>query len=187
MNFRAKRRIKLEFVIPESAAVGLSDLEGLLRELTDDIKVEDNSYLSEVLSKTSGKSPRSSKSALEYNTRALRINNQVSKELTDSSRHWGYYGPCNQNSVVSDASEISDLSESEGETLGSKDSTRSADSDSEDLSFISYSDSVFESPVIQNFVRQNDKQDLKLYHSKRSINELKEYPTGGEIKRTKYY
>ena len=186
MNFVAKRRIKIEFVVPESAAVGLTDLEELLRKLTDDLKLEDNSYLSEVISKSSRKNPRSSETALEYDTRAPHIHNQVSEELTDSSRYRGYYGPCDQNSVVSDASGISDLSESDGETLGSEDSTRSSDSDSEDLSFISYSESVFESPVIKNFVRQNDQQELKLYNNKRGINDLQEHPAGGDIKRTKY-
>ena len=55
MNFVPKKKIKLEFVIPESAAVCLSDLEEFLRKLTDNIKVEENSYLSEVSSESSGK------------------------------------------------------------------------------------------------------------------------------------
>ena len=55
MNFVPNKKIKLEFVIPELVAVGLSDLEKFLRKRTDDIKVEENSYLSEVSSEGSGK------------------------------------------------------------------------------------------------------------------------------------
>ena len=55
MDFVPKKRIKLEFVIPESVAVGLSDLEEFLRKRTNNIKVEENSYLSEVSSEGSGK------------------------------------------------------------------------------------------------------------------------------------
>ena len=162
MNFVTKKRIKLEFVIQESVAVGLSDLEDFLRNLTNHIKVEEYSYLSEVLSESSEETPGSSESARKYNKRARpHLHNQASKELSNSSKYRGYYGLCDQNSVVSDATEISDLSEysssppsvvnfpvskSDGETLGSKDSTRSADSRSEDLSFISYSEAFLNPP-----------------------------------------
>ena len=50
-----KKKIKLEFVVPESVAVGLSDLEEFLRKRKNGIKVEENSYLSEVFSESSEK------------------------------------------------------------------------------------------------------------------------------------
>ena len=58
MNFIPKKKIKLEFVILESVAVGLSDLKDFLREQrehTDNIKVEESSYLSKVSSESSEK------------------------------------------------------------------------------------------------------------------------------------
>ena len=63
MSFVPKKRIKLEFVIPESVVVGLSDLEDFLREYTDNIKVEESSYLSDIPSKSSEETPGSTESA----------------------------------------------------------------------------------------------------------------------------
>ena len=80
--------------------------------------------------------------------------------------------------MLSDLSEYSGLppnvvdipvSEPDGESLGSTDSMRSVNTESnskkEESSFISYSDSIHDSPVIQTFVRQNDEQKLKLFMS----------------------
>ena len=84
------------------------------------------------------------------------------------------------------------VSEPDEESLGSTDSTRSFDSESDsenkDSSFISYSESIHNSPVIQTFVRQNDEQELKLYHSKKRVKEPWNYPAaGGNLKRTRYW
>ena len=196
MTFTSKKKIKLEFVIPESVAVGLSDLEQFLRERTDDIKVEENSYLSEVSSESSGKTPKSAPS-----TRKSSVASSESSEFRD------YYGPGNHESVASDASVLSCLSEysglpanvvdtpasePEGESLGSTDSTRSIDTESdtegEESSFISSSESIHDSTVIKTFVRQNDEQELRLYHSKKRVKEPWNYPpAGGNLKRTRYY
>ena len=53
------------------------------------------------------------------------------------------------------------VSELRGKSLGSEDSTRSVDTTSEDLSFLSHLESIHEFPVIQAFVRQNKKQEAK--------------------------
>ena len=107
-------------------------------------------------------------------------------------------------SVVSELSEYSGLpasivscaeSEPSGETLGSTDSTRSIDGVSDNnprrishnLSFVSHSESVHESPVIQAFVRQNDKQDLRLYKQSKQEQEPWKYPSERENKCTKFW
>ena len=199
MNFVLKRRIKLEFVIAGSESVGISNLEKLIREHTDDIKVEETSYLSEVPSEGSEENPGTTASTREYKRARSYIDSQASEASEESSRD--YYGPCDQNSAVSDATEISDLSEyssaptnvvtfrvsePDGESLGSKDTVRSADSESENLSFISYSESIHESTAIQSFVRQNDEQELKLYRTSKRNREPFTDPTLG-IKRTRYW
>ena len=199
MNFVLKRRIKLEFVIAGSESVGISNLEKLIREHTDDIKVEETSYLSEVPSEGSEETRGTTASTREYKRARSYIDSQASEASEESSRD--YYGPCDQNSAVSDATEISDLSEyssaptnvvtfrvsePDGESLGSKDTVRSADSESENLSFISYSESIHESTAIQSFVRQNDEQELKLYRTSKRNREPFTDPTLG-IKRTRYW
>ena len=199
MNFVLKRRIKLEFVIAGSESVGISNLEKLIREHTDDIKVEETSYLSEVPSEGSEENPGTTASTREYKRARSYIDSQASEASEESSRD--YYGPCDQNSAVSDATEISDLSEyssaptnvvtfrvsePEGESLGSENTERSADSESENLSFISYSESIHESTAISSFVRQNDEQELKLYRTSKRNREPFTNPTLG-IKRTRYW
>ena len=91
---------------------------------------------------------------------------QSSVASSKSSEYRDYFWPGDHRSVASDTTVLSDLSEysglppsvvdipvsePDGESLGSTDSTRSADSKSEDLSFISHSESIHESPVIQTF------------------------------------
>ena len=200
MNFVLKRRIKLEFVIPGSESVGLSDLEEFLREHTDDIKVEETSYFSEVPSEGSEETPGTTASTREYKRARSYIDSQTSEASSEESSR-DYYGPCDQNSAVSDATEISGLSEyssaptnvvtfrvsePDGESLGSEDTERSADSESENLSFISYSESIHESRAVSSFVRQNDEQELKLYRTSKRNREPFTKPTLG-IKRTRYW
>ena len=61
MNFRPKKRIKVEFVVPDCVNVSLGDLEVFLREHTNEVTVEDlveSCCLSEVPQKVPKKSIR---------------------------------------------------------------------------------------------------------------------------------
>ena len=58
MSFRAKKRIKVEFVVPDCVAIWLSDLKEFLCEHTNKVVVEylvESCYLSEVSSESSEK------------------------------------------------------------------------------------------------------------------------------------
>ena len=78
--------------------------------------------------------------------------------------------------------------EPDGETLGSVDSTRSVDSNSEDLSFISHTESVRDILPVKRFLEQNNEQDTKRLKRvptvKRGLDELEEYPR--DVKRSRY-
>ena len=67
MNFRPKKRIKVEFVIPD---VRLGNLEVILREHTNKVTVEylvESCYLSKVPSEILEETPGSTPSARQYN------------------------------------------------------------------------------------------------------------------------
>ena len=158
--------------------------------VVEDLK--ESSYLYEVPSKSSKETPGSTTSVRQYNKRARSyIDSQASEESSEESSR-GYYGPCDQKSFISDATVFSGLSEYSGlpvsvvsfpvselrgKSLGSEDSTRSVDTTSEDLSFLSHLESIHKSPVIRAFVFQNKKHK----HNNKPCN----YPTLGHIKRTK--
>ena len=90
----------------------MSDLEDFLREHTDDIKVEESSYLSEVPSESSEKTPGSTPSTRQYNKCARSfIHSQASKVSSKSSTYRGYNGPCDnkraRSFIHSQASKVS--------------------------------------------------------------------------------
>ena len=105
------KRIKVEFVVPNSIEVRLGDLEEFLHNHTNEVKVEDLqeiSYLSEVPSEISEESPGSTPSTRQYNKRGRSfIHSQASEASSGSSTYRGYHGPCDQNSAVSDISDLS--------------------------------------------------------------------------------
>ena len=59
MNFRPKKKVQVEFIVPDSVDVRAGDLEEFLRQYTKKAKVEshvENIYLSEVSLKVPKKS-----------------------------------------------------------------------------------------------------------------------------------
>ena len=182
MNFRPKKKIQVEFIVPDCVDVRAGDLEEFLRPYTKKAKVEshvENTYLSEVSSESSEETPGSTPSAREYNRRARNFVESQASETSAEGSTQGHRVINVPNSTGSDESVASELteysglptsvvscveSEPSGRTLGSKDSTRSSDSSGdEDLSFVSHTESIHESPVIKAFVRQNNAQDLRLF------------------------
>ena len=82
MNFRPKKKIQVEFIVPDCVDVKAGDLEEFLGQYTKKAKVEshvENTYLSEVSSKSSEETPGSTPSAREYNSHARNfVESQIS-------------------------------------------------------------------------------------------------------------
>ena len=197
MNFRPKKKVQVEFIVPDSVDVRAGDLEEFLRQYTRKAKVErhvENTYLSEVSSESSEETPRTSPSARDYVGCQASVTSDKGSSLGSSVGNVpnSFSSDGSVSSVLTDYSGLSSSvvscveSEPSGRTLGSEDSTRSVDTSSgdEDLSFVSHTESsIHESPVIQAFVRQNDAQDLRLYRAAKRDKEPWE-PAG---KRTRYW
>ena len=209
VQFRPRKKLKVEILVPGETDVNEGDLQDFFSRKTGQAviaTVEANTYFSEIESESSSETPGSTQSERAYQRLARNcVDSQADEESVSQSRRWdrNECWPCTASgrirwdlldtsaSVDNGGTESDGYGEvrSDGETLGTEDSSLSEYSEDSDLSFISHSESVVEVENVQRFIRQNDAQELRLLESaKRAIDRCNDpwASIRGDNKRTKY-
>ena len=156
VNSSEAQRLRVEILVPIGETVPVRSLSEWLRRTSPraSLVVEELSFPSFFASSESSSGSVSSTSISVGSTSSeenyqRRARAHVDNEATEAS-------------VTSLLAEV-DINESEpdGETIGSNDSTRSPDSGTDDLSFISHSESFRDIQNVREWIARNDEQDRK--------------------------